>query len=41
MPSVVLTPFIGANDLLGVGYRSGPIKPYRNAFPTKVLGVAW
>ena len=26
MPSVVLTPFIGAHDLLGVGYYSGPVE---------------
>ena len=26
MPSVVLTPFVGAYDLLGVGYYSGPVE---------------
>ena len=26
LPSVVLTPFAGAYDLLGVGYRGGPIE---------------
>ena len=26
MSSVVLTPFIGAYDLLGIGYYSGPVK---------------
>ena len=26
MPSIVLTPFTGAYDLLGVGYRGGPIE---------------
>ena len=26
MPSVVLTPFAGAYDLLGVGYCSGPVE---------------
>ena len=26
MSSVVLTPFIGAHDLLGVGYCSGPVE---------------
>ena len=26
LPSVVLTPFTGAYDLLGVGYRGGPIE---------------
>ena len=26
LPSVVLTPFAGAYDLLGVGYRSGPVE---------------
>ena len=26
MPSVVLAPFIGAYDLLGVGYYSGPVE---------------
>ena len=26
MPSVVLTPFVGAYDLLGVGYCSGPVE---------------
>ena len=26
MPSIVLTPFIGAHDLLSVGYYSGPVE---------------
>ena len=26
MPSVVLTPFAGAHDLLGVGYSGGPVE---------------
>ena len=26
LPSVVLTPFVGAYDLLGVGYCSGPVE---------------
>ena len=26
LPSVVLTPFVGAYDLLGVGYYSGPVE---------------
>ena len=26
MPSIVLAPFTGAHDLLGVGYSSGPVK---------------
>ena len=26
MPSVVLAPFVGAHDLLGVGYCSGPVE---------------
>ena len=26
MPSVVLTPFVGAYDLLDIGYCSGPVK---------------
>ena len=26
MPSIVLTPFAGAHDLLSVGYYSGPIE---------------
>ena len=26
LPSVVLTPFIGAHNLLGVGYSGGPVK---------------
>ena len=26
LPSVVLTPFVGAYDLLSVGYRGGPIE---------------
>ena len=26
LSSVVLTPFVGAHDLLGVGYYSGPVE---------------
>ena len=26
LPSIVLTPFIGAHDLLSVGYYSGPVE---------------
>ena len=26
MPSIVLAPFIGAHNLLGVGYCSGPVE---------------
>ena len=26
LPSIVLTPFAGAHDLLGVGYFSGPVE---------------
>ena len=26
MPSIVLAPFVGAHDLLGVGYCSGPVE---------------
>ena len=26
LPSVVLTPFVGAHDLVGVGYCSGPVE---------------
>ena len=26
MPSVVLAPFVGAYDLLGIGYYSGPVE---------------
>ena len=26
LPSIVLTPFVGAYDLLGVGYCSGPVE---------------
>ena len=41
MSSVVLAPFTGAYDLLCIGYCSGSVEALRNAFPTKVLGMAW
>ena len=41
LSSVVLAPFAGTYDLLGVGYCSGPVEPCWNAFPTKVLGAVW
>ena len=33
LPSVVLAPFAGAYDLLGVGYRSGPIEALSECVP--------
>ena len=41
MLSVVLAPFVGADDLLGVGYCSGPIEALSECLPTKVLGMTW
>ena len=35
MPSVVLTPFTGAYDLLGVGYCSGPIEALSECVPSQ------
>ena len=31
--SVVLAPFVGAYDLLGVGYCSGPVEPLSECIP--------
>ena len=33
LPSVVLTPFVGAYDLLGVGYCSGPVEDLSECIP--------
>ena len=33
--SVVLTPFIGAHDLLGVGYCSGPVEALSECVPNQ------
>ena len=35
MPSVVLTPFVGAYDLLGVGYCSGPVEALSERVPNQ------
>ena len=35
MPSVVLTPFVGAYDLLGVGYCSGPVEALSECVPNQ------
>ena len=35
MPSVVLTPFVGAHDLLGVGYYSGPVEALSECVPNQ------
>ena len=34
-PSVVLTPFIGAHDLLSVGYYSGPVQALSECVPNQ------
>ena len=33
MPSVVLAPFVGVHDLLGVGYYSGPVEALSECIP--------
>ena len=33
LPSVVLAPFVGAYDLLGVGYCSGPVEALSKCVP--------
>jgi hypothetical protein len=38
---IVLAPFVGAYDLLNVGHGGQPVEALRNAFLTRVLGVAW
>ena len=35
MPSVVLAPFVGAYDLLGVGYYSGPVEALSECVPNQ------
>ena len=35
LSSVVLTPFVGAYDLLGVGYYSGPVKALSKCVPNQ------
>ena len=35
LPSIVLTPFAGAHDLLGVGYCSGPIEALSECIPNQ------
>ena len=35
MPSVVLAPFVGAYDLLGVGYYSGPVEALSECIPNQ------
>ena len=35
MPSVVLAPFIGAYDLLGIGYCSGPVEALLECIPNQ------
>ena len=35
MPSVVLAPFAGAYDLLGVGYCSGPVEALSECIPNQ------
>ena len=33
MPSIVLAPFVGAYDLLSVGYCSGPVEALSECIP--------
>ena len=35
LPSVVLAPFVGAYDLLGVGYYSGPVEALSECVPNQ------
>ena len=35
MLSVVLTPFVGAHDMLGVGYYSGPVEALSECIPNQ------
>ena len=35
LPSVVLTPFVGAHDLLDVGYCSGPVEALSECVPNQ------
>ena len=35
LPSIVLTPFAGAYDLLGVGYCSGPVEALSECVPNQ------
>ena len=35
LPSVVLTPFAGAYDLLGIGYYSGPVEALSECVPNQ------
>ena len=35
LPSVVLTPFAGAYDLLGIGYCSGPVEALSKCVPNQ------
>ena len=35
LPSVVLTPFVGVYDLLGVGYYSGPVETLLECIPNQ------
>ena len=35
LPSVVLTPFAGAYDLLGIGYYSGPVEALSECIPNQ------
>ena len=35
MPSIVLAPSVGAHDLLGVGYYSGPVEALSKCVPNQ------